>query len=318
MARIVPGSAARDRRWLALLALLVAIGGIAWSAIFIRWAAVPGASSAFYRVVIAALVLVPWRLATLGRARSASKLPVRRTTRRGVLLALAGGAFFGMDLALYNTAVMRTTATTATLLGNNAPIFVGIGSWLFFKQRPKRRFWFGLALAMSGAAVVMMSALRAAGAQSSSASGSLSGDFMALAAAVFFAGYLLTTEHVREEMDTLTFSTIAVVGSIATLLAVCLAIDAPLGGFSGRTWSALLGLGLISQLGAYLGLAYALGHLPATVTSVGLLAQVPLTALLAVPLLGEPLTAPLLAGGALVLTGIYVVNSGSTASSHDD
>jgi drug/metabolite transporter (DMT)-like permease len=85
-------------------------------------------------------------------------------------------------------------------------------------------------------------------------------------------------------------------------------VNAPLAGFTTRTWMALLGLGLISQLGAYLGLAYALGHLPATVTSVGLLAQVPLTALLAVPLLGEPLTGPYLAGGALVLAGIYVVN----------
>ena len=105
-------------------------------------------------------------------------------------------------------------------------------------------------------------------------------------------------------MDTLTFSTIAIVGSVLTLLVVCAVLDAPLSGFSTRTWLALLGLGLISQLGAYLGLAYALGHLPATVTSVGLLAQVPLTALLAVPLLGEPLTAPYLIGGALVLTGI--------------
>ena len=116
-------------------------------------------------------------------------------------------------------------------------------------------------------------------------------------------------------MDTLTFSTVAVVGSVLTLLVVCAVLDTPLSGFSTRTWLALLGLGLISQLGAYLGLAYALGHLPATVTSVGLLAQVPLTALLAVPLLGEPLTAPYLAGGALVLTGIYVVNRAPSVGS---
>ena len=96
----------------------------------------------------------------------------------------------------------------------------------------------------------------------------------------------------------------------ATLLLVCVIVDAPLWGFSSRTWLALLGLGLISQLGAYLALAYALGHLPATVTSVGLLAQAPLTALLAVPLLGEPLTRPYLIGGALVLAGIYIVSSG--------
>jgi drug/metabolite transporter (DMT)-like permease len=41
------------------------------------------------------------------------------------------------------------------------------------------------------------------------------------------------------------------------------------------------------------------------------LAQAPLTAVLAVPLLGEPLTVPYLAGGALVLSGIYIVTSGS-------
>jgi drug/metabolite transporter (DMT)-like permease len=95
-------------------------------------------------------------------------------------------------------------------------------------------------------------------------------------------------------------------------------VGAPLSGFGAKTWFALMGLGLISQLGAYLGLAYALGHLPATVTSVGLLAQVPLTAILAVPLLGEPLTTPYLAGGALVLAGIYVVTRAPSVADRQD
>jgi drug/metabolite transporter (DMT)-like permease len=44
---------------------------------------------------------------------------------------------------------------------------------------------------------------------------------------------------------------------------------------------------------------------------VGLLAQVPLTAVLAVPLLGEPLQVTQAAGAALVLVGIYIVNRGN-------
>jgi drug/metabolite transporter (DMT)-like permease len=291
-----------DRKWIAYGALVLAISGIAWSAIFIRWSAIPGPSSAFYRVFIAALVLVPWRLTSRGTRREGTSR--RSTNRRGLLLAIGGGVFFGLDLALYNSAVMRTTATTATLLGNNAPIFVGIGSWLFFRRTPPRRFWIGLALAMTGAVIVIANA-----AQGKGPTGDLAGAFMAIAAAVFFAGYLLATEHVREEMDTLTFSTLAIVGSVVTVLVVCVALGMPLSGYSPRTWVALLGLGLISQLGAYLALTYALGHLPATVTSVGLLAQVPLTALLAVPFLGEPVTTPYLAGGALVLVGIYVVGT---------
>lgn len=295
-----------DRAWLAYGALLVAISGIAWSAIFIRWSAVPGPSSAFYRVFIAALVLVPWRVIS-SLVSSGERRRVSATTRRAFLLALGGGVFFGLDLALYNTAVMRTTATTATLFGNNSPIFVGLGTWLFFRRRPKRTFWVGLALASAGAAIVMVANATA----KQGATGDVTGALMSIGAAAFFAAYLLATEHVREEMDTLTFSTIAIAGSVLTLLVVCAVLDAPLSGFTTRTWLALLGLGLVSQLGAYLGLTYALGHLPATITSVGLLAQVPLTALLAVPLLGEPLTMPYLAGGSLVLTGIYVVNRDS-------
>ncbi len=301
----MPEHRRHEPRWLAYAALLAAVAGIAWSAIFIRWSAIPGASSAFYRVFIAALVLVPWRIVSLA-ASPRARARVTGTSARAYLLALGGGIFFGLDLALYNTAVMRTTATTATLFGNNAPIFVGLGSWLIFRRPPARRFWIGLGFAMLGAAILLVATARG-----KSSGSDLAGAAMALSAAAFFAAYLLTTEHVREEMDTLTFNAAAIVGSVATVLIVCLLLGSPLGGFSTRTWLALFGLGLISQLGAYLALTYALGHLPATIGSVGLLAQVPLTAILAVPLLGEPVTLPYLIGGALVLTGIYVVTVGS-------
>ena len=290
------------RRWLAYGALLVTILGISWSAIFIRWAAVPGPSSGFYRVSIAAAVLVPWWLVSTARSAERRR-KLAGADRRSLLLALAGGAFFACDIALYNTAVLRTTATTATLLGNNAPIFVGLGTWMLFGRRPGRTFWMGLALALTGAAIVM---LGNAGGRSQG-SGDPAADLLAVGAAVFFAGYILSTGRARETLDTLTFSTVAIAGSVLTLLVVCLVVDAPLRDFSTRTWAALAGLGLISQLASYFALAYALGHLPATITSVGLLAQVPLTAILAVPLLGERLGATQAIGAALVLAGIYTV-----------
>jgi len=59
-----------------------------------------------------------------------------------------------------------------------------------------------------------------------------------------------------------------------------------------------------------LALTYALGHLPATLTSVTLLAQGPLTAFLAGWLLAEPLTGSLLTGGVLVLVGVSLANRG--------
>jgi drug/metabolite transporter (DMT)-like permease len=278
----------------AYAALLVAIAGITWSAILVRWAGVPGTASAFYRVLIAGAVLIPWWL-------------VRGSTRpvsaRAGWLAAGGGVFFALDLALWATAVMRTHAAVASTLANNTPIFVGIMSWLILRRRPRASFWIGLALALGGCVLIMSADLRRG-----RAIGSLSGDLLALIASVFFAAYLMTTERIRTSMDTLTFNALAIAGSIATLFVLCLALRLPLTGYPPQTWLALAGLGLVSQLGAYYALVYALGHLPATITSVGLLAQVPGTAVLAMILLGEPLTAVQIVGATVVLAGIYVVN----------
>jgi len=288
----------------AYTALLVAIAGISWSAIFVRWADIPGTASAFYRVLIAGAILIPWRLAR-GATRAASckaSAPKAPLSRSAAWLAVAGGVFFALDIALWNTAVMRTNAAVASTLGNNTPFFVGILSWLVLRRRPRASFWIGLGLALAGCLLIMRADLRRGGA------GSLSGDLLALAASVFFAAYLMTTERIRTSMDTLTFSTLAIAGSIVTLFVLCLGLGLPLTGYPPRAWLALAGLGVVSQLVAYFALVYALGHLPATITSVGLLAQVPCTAILAMLLLGEPLTAVQIAGAAVVLGGIYVVN----------
>jgi drug/metabolite transporter (DMT)-like permease len=261
----------------------------------VRWAGVPGTASAFYRVLIAGTVLIPWRF-----ARGATRPPPSATA---LWLAVAGGAFFALDLALWNTALMRTQAAVASILGNNTPFFVGMMSWLILRRRPRASFWIGLALALAGCLLIISADLRRGG-----PAGELSGDLLALFASVFFAAYLMTTERIRTSMDTLTFNTLAIAGSIVTLLVLCIALGVPLTGYPPRAWLSLAALGLVTQLMAYYALVYALGHLPATITSVGLLAQVPGTALLAMLFLGEPLSAVQVLGGAVVLAGIYVVN----------
>ena len=283
-------------RFRAYAALAVAIGGITWSAILVRWAGIPGTSSAFYRVLIAGAVLIPCALA---------RGPRRPVSSRAMWLAIGGGVFFALDIGLWNTSVMMTQAAVASILGNNTPFFVGMISWLIFHKRPRASFWIGLTLALAGCLAIISASFGAGAAR-----GSLFGNMLALAGSFFFAAYLATTERIRASMDTLTFSALAIAGSIVTLLVLCLVLGLPLAGFSTRTWLALAGLGLVSQLLAYFALVYALGHLPATVTSVGLLAQVPGTIVLAWLLLGEPLSMVQIAGGAIVLVGIFVVNRG--------
>ena len=267
--------------------------GIAWSAIFVRWAGVSGSTSAFYRMAIAQLAFVPWRLASRG--------PERHFTRRAQIFAVLAGVSFAADLAFFNTAIMRTSAANATLIGVNAPIFVALGAWALFGTRPTAKYWSGFALSFVGMiAIVGTDVIRHP---------SLGvGDAMALAGAITYAIYLLFLQQSRLGMDALTFSAMSGVAATITLVIICLGVGAPLSGFSTRTWLAMIGLALVTQVMGHLCVAYAMGRLPASIASIVLLSQAPLTAILAVPLLGERITASQIGGGALVLAGIYVVN----------
>jgi drug/metabolite transporter (DMT)-like permease len=272
----------------AYLALLAGIVCIAWSAIFVRWTDIPGPASAFYRMLIPAVVLLP----TLFFDREGQRL---NRTMLGVIAL--GGIFFALDLALYNTSILKTSAANATLLGNNTPIVVGLLSWLVFRKKPAAAFWLGLLLALAGTLVILWADL-----------GKMMrfgvGDLMALGAAVCFAVYLLATERVRTSTSTLGFLRLAMISSTVALFIINRVMGISLRLPHGRTLWAVLGLGLISQLGGYLALTYALGHLPATITSVSLLTQGPLTAVIAAALLGEALTWPQILGGVLVLSGV--------------
>jgi len=279
---------AGTKRLPAYLALLGGIVCIAWSAIFVRWTDIPGPASAFYRMLIPAVVLLP----TFFFDRRRPSLGARTL---GIIAF--GGIFFAFDLALYNTAILQTSAANATLLGNNTPIFVGLLTWMAFRQRPARAFWLGLLMAIAGAVVILWSDL-------TRHTRIGVGDLEALAASACFAVYLMVTEKIRSSTGTLAFLRLAMISSTVALLLMNLAMGISLRVPHGRTIWAVLGLGLISQLGGYLFLTYALGHLPATLTSISLLTQGPLTAAMAAVLLAEPLSLAQIFGGLLVLAGV--------------
>jgi drug/metabolite transporter (DMT)-like permease len=279
--------------------LAVGVMCIACSAIFVKVAAVPGSTSAFYRVLFAAAVAVPWCLC---------KRPIL-PSRNSVLLALAGGVFLAVDLMLWQVALLMTSAANATLLANVAPVWVGIGALILSRERLGTYFWSGLALALAGMALVVNGGER----QLASAG---YGDMLAVVASFFYALYFLVTQRARAGMDTLTFLALSAASGVVISLAVCLVLGTPLAGFGTRAWAALAALGLVSHLGGYLAISYALGHLRATSVSVILLSQPVMTALLSIPLLGELLNVQQIIGGALVLAGIYLVNRrGSSGSS---
>ena len=279
----------------AYLALAIGILCIGMSAIWVKWAGVPGPVAGLYRVVTALVVL---GLPCAARQRQAAAGPLGR---RAVVLAALSGVWFAGDLATWSESVRHTSAANATLIGNLAPLWVALGALLFWRLRLRAGFWAGLALALAGGAIIV-SADMDAGLSFGA------GDGLAILSSLFYAAYLLNTEYSRRTLGTLAFMWLSALGSTVVLIVTCAALGLPATGFSTQTYLALLGMGLVSHVGGWLAINYALGHLPAPLVSVTLLGQPVMTALLGVPLLGERLTLPQIGGGLIVLTGIYLAN----------
>src|SRR5258706_559384 len=140
----------------------------------------------------------------------------------------------------------------------------------------------------------------------------LLGDGLGVVTALFYAWYLMSVKGIRGRGAS-TLYLMAVTTSITALILfpVALASGEALLPPSTASWLKLLGLALVSHAAGQGLIAYALAQLPAAFSAVGLLLQPVIAALFAWVILAEPLGALQIAGGLVVLAGIYLAHKGS-------
>jgi drug/metabolite transporter (DMT)-like permease len=189
---------------------------------------------------------------------------------------------------------------------NLASIFVTLAAWIFLRQKPTRLFLAGLGAALLGALLLVNASL-------AFSSTGLVGDALGVVTAMFYAGYILAVKALRDRGET-TLHLMAVTSTITALflLPAALASGETLLPATAFGWWILIGLALVSHAAGQGFIAYALAHLPAAFSSVSLLAQPVMAALFAWVLLSEALVPLQLAGGVIVLGGIYLARRGSS------
>jgi drug/metabolite transporter (DMT)-like permease len=285
-------------RGLSLFALFAGAIFIALSPIWVRVSEVGPTASAFWRVCLAVPLL--WVLFFSLKTKETKALNTDFP-----MLLVAGIAFAG-DLAFWHWSIQYTSVANSTLLANLASIFVTLAAWLLWKQRPTGLFLAGLAAALVGVALLVRASL-------GSSPTALLGDSLGVVTAMFYAWYLLTVKGLRDRgAGTLWLMAVTTTITALILLPVAIASGEPLLPASAAGWLKLLGLAWISHAAGQGLIAYALAQLPAGFTSVGLLLQPVMAALFAWMLLGEPLVALQVAGGAVVLAGIYLARKASS------
>ena len=280
------------------LALVVGILCISIFPILVKLRLAPGLISAFYRMAIAAALLLPYVLLT-----KSFKIP----NTKFLLLAALCGILFASDVAVWNIAIQESSATQASLLTNLSPLWVGIGSFLFLKTKPATNFWIGTLVSLFGM-ITLVGFEFFIGLNFDQAF------LLAVLSGILYAIYLLASKKVLSEVDVLSFMTISLLASSIYLGIICYFFNEPFSGFSNTGWFVLVLQAVICQLMAWLLLSYATQHMRATRVSLSLLSQAVLTSILAWLFIGEKITIQMIIGGLILLLGIRITFYSKTIS----
>lgn len=277
------------------VALVVGVFAITWAAVLIRWAAAPTLTIAFYRLAFAGLILIVWC--------GLSRAPFWRAWR-GVdwLTGLGSALLLALHFAFWIASLNYTSVAASAVLVSTQPVFVALLGWIVLKERPGRRAWLGILLALAGSIII-------AGNDLATNRRALVGDALAVMGAVWISGYYVIARYLRKTKDLVPYVTVIYLMAAVWLALAVLSKGDPLVGFSISTWGAILLLALVPTIIGHSAMNYALRYLRAYEVNVAILAEPIGATLLAALLLAEFPVSGTIWGGLVVLAGILLTLS---------
>jgi drug/metabolite transporter (DMT)-like permease len=294
-----------DRR--APVVLGLALLGVSFSGPLVRLSHASALAIATWRLGFS-LVVIAVALAVTGEWRQ-----WRRITRRELAIAIGAGAMLALHFWSWNASVALTSVAASVVLVNTQPVVVALLSTLWLHERPTRRQWIGIAVAMLGALVVALPDFRSAA--GTARPNALLGDLLALLGALTAAIYFVSGRRLRATLDLWPYVGL-VYGSCFVVLSIFSAITrTPLAPQPPRELAIFAALALGPMLLGHTGLNWALKHSPAYVVNLTLLGE-PVGATLIAAFLPGIREVPgllTLVGGAIVLAGILMAARRTTA-----
>jgi drug/metabolite transporter (DMT)-like permease len=252
-------------------------------------------------VEVGDLLLVRFALASvllLAVAQATGAL--RGLSRRGVLAGLAMGAVgYAAQSGLFFGALERMDASLLALILYTYPALVLVGAVALGRERATARRVAALAVALAGVALVLAGA----------ASGAVDplGAAMGFAASLVYTVYILVGDRVGAGLPLVALAALVCTGATGTFAVAAAVRGGPELAFGAAGWGWIGCIVLVSTVGAILTFFAGLARVGPSAASILSTLEPVVTVALAAAAFGESLSAVQLAGGALVLSAVVVM-----------
>ena len=275
-----------------MLMIIVGVLGIAASSIFVKYSQAPSAVTAAYRMLWTILLMSP---AVFGK--KAVRRELFQLDKKELLRSCLSGIFLAAHFVLWFESLRHTSVASSTTIVCTEVIWVALGFCLFLKGRLSWKAVVAIGIAVVGSAAVAFS--------DSGTGGHLYGDLLALLGAIATAVYTLIGQSVRKRVSTTVYTYVVYTACATVLVATCLVqkqnlfaygFSAPVVGLLLAVFSTILGHSIFS---------WCLKYFSPSFVSASKLCEPVAAAVMAGFLFGE-LPRPLqIAGGVLILGGVF-------------
>lgn len=274
---------------LAFAALLLANVLLAFGPVFVRMSDVGPVAAGFWRIALAAPVLLAAALGTGWRPTGIG---------RGVWWVIGiGGLCFAGDIAAWHVGILKTQLANATLFGNSATLFFPVYGFLIARAWPSRTQGFALLLALAGAGLLMGRSMQIAPTH-------LTGDLLCLLAGILYTVYFATMAKARDTMAPIPALALSTLASVLPLLIVANLLGEQV---MPHNWTPLVLMALSSQIIGQGLMIFALGQMSPMVIGIALLTQPVMAATMGWVWYGERLDRVDMIGAVAVAVALVLV-----------
>ena len=291
----------KPTKWQLIIVLVIGILGVSLAAIWIRLAVdlvspdnKVGCSLflSASRLIVAALILLP-----------NSKIQLVQIKSTAFVYAIAAGVCLAVHFATWITSLSYTSIAASTVLVTTNPIWVGLFSWWWYKEKLTWRNIVGIAIASIGGIVLTTAD---SGAVSNYSNPGL-GNILALIGAIMSSLYIIFgSQAQRRGLSIGHYIAIAYSTAALCLLPLPLLYDTSYLGYAPLVYLYILLMALMSQVIGHTSFNWAVRWISPTLISLSLLFEPVVASLVGAVVFKEIPTIGLLFGGVIILTGIAV------------